>query len=221
MQTTTAEGFAAQVKIATDPAHRDAEGSEFMSQLLDGKLPAEAYVALLTQSWFIYRDLEAGGRALAGDPLAAPFLHDSLLREAALEQDLEFHLGADWRNKVTPLPATERYTARLREIAPSWPAGFVAHHYLRYLGDLSGGQIIRRIMERTYGYETDGVRFYIFDEIAKPKVFKDEYRAAMDALDLTADEKLQFIDEVSAAFTFNKDLFKELDGEVARMQAAE
>lgn len=221
MQMTTAEGFAAQVKVATDPAHRDAEGSEFMSQLLDGRLPAEAYIALLAQSWFIYRDLEAGGRALADNPLAAPFLHDGLLRETALEQDLEFHLGADWQSKITPLPATERYTARLREIAPGWPAGFVAHHYLRYLGDLSGGQIIRRIMERTYGYETDGVRFYIFDEIAKPKVFKDQYRAAMDALDLTDEEKQQFIDEVSAAFAFNKDLFKELDGEAARMQAAE
>ncbi|WP_024796359.1 heme oxygenase (biliverdin-producing) [Tomitella biformata] len=221
MQTKAPEGFAAQVKIATDPAHRDAEGSQFMSQLLAGELPAEAYVALLAQNWFIYRDLEAGGRALAGDAVAEPFLHDSLLRESALEQDLAFHLGEDWQDKVSALPATERYAARLREVSPSWPAGFVAHHYLRYLGDLSGGQIIRRIMERTYGYETDGVRFYIFDEIAKPKPFKDDYRAAMDALDLSEEDKLRFIDEVSAAFQFNKDLFVELDGVVAQMQAAE
>ena len=219
MQTKTPEGFAAQVKIATDPAHRDAEGSQFMSQLLDGALPAEAYVALLAQQWFIYRDLEAGGRALAGHPLVDPFLHDSLLREQALEDDLAFHLGAGWRDKVTALPATERYTARLRAVSPDWPAGYVAHHYLRYLGDLSGGQIIRRIMERTYGYDTDGVRFYIFDDIAKPKPFKDAYRAAMDALDLREEEKLRFIDEVGAAFNYNRDLFIQLDGEVARMQA--
>lgn len=221
MQTKAPEGFAAQVRIATDPAHSDAEGSQFMSQLLDGKLPAEAYIALLSQQWFIYRDLEASGRALAGNPVVDPFLHDSLLREAALEQDLEFHLGPEWRSKISALPATERYAARLREVSPEWPAGFVAHHYLRYLGDLSGGQIIRRIMERTYGYETDGVRFYIFDEIAKPKPFKDDYRAAMDALELSDDEKQRFIDEVSDAFAFNKALFVELDGEVARMRAAE
>ena len=219
MQTTIEPGFAAQVKAATDPAHRDAEGSQFMSQLLDGKLPREAYVALLSQQWFIYSALEAGGRGLADDPLVAPFLHDTLLRERALEQDLEFHLGAGWREQITPLPATERYTARLREVARTWPAGFVAHHYLRYLGDLSGGQIIRRIMERTYGFETDGVRFYIFDQIPKPKPFKDDYRAAMDALALDDDEKLRFIDEVSDAFRFNKNVFVELDGEVARMRA--
>lgn len=221
MQTKTAEGFAARVKIATDPAHQDAEGSQFMTQLLAGKLPAEAYIALLAQNWYIYRDLEASGRALAGNPLVEPFLHESLLRQAALEQDLEFHLGGDWRDKVSALPATERYAARLREVSPDWPAGFVAHHYLRYLGDLSGGQIIRRIVERTYDYETAGVRFYIFDDIAKPKPFKDDYRAALDALDLDEGEKVRFIDEVSAAFQLNKDLFVELDGEVARMQAAE
>ena len=218
MQTTIEPGFAAQVKAATDPAHRDAEGSQFMSQLLDGQLPREAYVALLSQQWFIYSALEAGGRNLAADPLVAPFLHDTLLREQALEQDLEFHLGAGWREQITALPATERYTDRLREVSTTWPAGFVAHHYLRYLGDLSGGQIIRRIMERTYGFETDGVRFYIFDQIPKPKPFKDEYRAAMDALELDDDEKLRFIDEVSDAFRFNKDVFAELDGEVARMR---
>lgn len=218
METTIEAGFAAQVKAATDPAHRDAEGAQFMSQLLDGKLPREAYVALLAQQWFIYSALEAGGRGLAGDPMVSPFLHDSLLRERALEQDLEFHLGTRWREQITALPATERYTARLREVSETWPAGFVAHHYLRYLGDLSGGQIIRRIMERTYGFETDGVRFYIFDGIAKPKPFKDDYRAAMDAMVLDDAEKLRFIDEVSDAFRFNKAVFSELDGEVARMR---
>ena len=219
MQTTIKPGFAAQVKSATDPAHRDAEGSQFMSQLLDGALPREAYVALLAQQWFIYASLEAGGRALADDPTVAPFLHDSLLREHALEQDLEFHLGTEWREKITELPATARYAARLREVAETWPAGFVAHHYLRYLGDLSGGQIIRRIMERTYGFDTDGVRFYIFDEIAKPKPFKDDYRAAMDAMVLDDAEKQRFIDEVSDAFRFNRAVFAELDGEVAQMRA--
>ena len=221
MQTITEPGFAARVKAATDPSHRDAEGSRFMSHLLDGKLPREAYVELLSQHWFIYRDLEAGGRALADSPVVVPFLHDALLREQALEQDLAFHLGDDWQDRITALPATERYAARLREVSSTWPAGFVAHHYLRYLGDLSGGQIIRRIMERTYGFETDGVRFYIFDEIPKPKPFKDDYRAAMDAIDLDEQEKQRFIDEVSAAVRFNKDLFVELDGEVARMQAGE
>lgn len=220
MQTKTIDSFAARVKAATDGAHTDAEGSQFMSQLLEGKLPVEAYIALLAQQWFIYRDLEESGRALADNELVAPFLHDSLLREKALELDLEFHLGEDWREKITALPATEAYAARLREVSPSWPAGFVAHHYLRYMGDLSGGQIICRIMQRTYGFESDGVRFYIFDEIAKPKPFKDDYRAAMDAMNLDADEEARFTNEVADAFAYNKGLFVALDGEVARMQAA-
>lgn len=204
------QGFAALVKSETDDAHRAAESSSFMSDLLGGALPEEAYVGLEAQSWFIYEGLEAGGRDLADDPVVAPFLDDALLREERLAQDLEFHLGAGWRTRIEMLPATARYVARLRAVARTWPVGFVAHHYLRYLGDLSGGQIIRTLMTRTYGYDTDGVRFYIFDAIEKPKRYKDAYRTKMDELDLSAAQKQQFIAEVEAAFLFNRDMFAEL-----------
>ncbi len=214
------EGLAALVKRSTDAAHRAAESSPFMSDLLDGALPEAAYVELEAQSWFLYRALEAGGRELAGDPLVAPFLDDALLRQDALEADLRHHLGDDWRARVTMLPATERYVARLAEVAAEWPAGFVAHHYLRYLGDLSGGQIIRTLMARAYGYDADGVRFYIFDGIAKPKPYKDDYRAKMDALPLSDQEVARFIAEVDAAFGLNRALFDELGERFTRSGAA-
>lgn len=217
--TTRADGLAALVKSRTDEAHRAAESSTFMAELLDGRLPEAAYIELEAQSWFIYRALEAGGRALAGDPLVAPFLDDAQLRLGGLEEDLRFHLGPDWRSRVAMLPSTERYAERIAEVAAAWPAGYIAHHYLRYLGDLSGGQIIRTKMARTYGYERDGVRFYIFDEIAKPKPYKDAYRAKMDALGLDEAETDRFIAEVSDAFRFNRDLFADLGGRFSRTEA--
>jgi heme oxygenase len=95
-------------------------------------------------------------------------------------------------------------------VAFDWPAGLVAHHYLRYLGDLSGGQIIRRLVGRAYGLDTDGVRFYVFDEIPKPKPFKDAYRAALDAVPWDEEEKARVVAEVSLAFRLNRDLFADL-----------
>jgi hypothetical protein len=56
---------------------------------------------------------------------------------------------------------------------------FFVHHYTRYLGDLSGGQAIGRILARTFGPENgDGTSFYRFDVVPKP--YEDAYRARLD-----------------------------------------
>lgn len=209
-----APAFSERIKSETDAAHRETEESRFIGALLGGELTTAGYTALLRQSYLIYTALEAAGRGHSDNELVRPFLSDDLLRVAALEADLEFLDGAAWREKVVALPSTQKYVERLEEVAFDWPAGFVAHHYLRYMGDLSGGQIIRRMLERAYGFETDGLRFYIFDGIPKPKPFKDAYRANLDSLDISAAEQQRFIDEVSLAFTFNGALFADLERDI-------
>lgn len=212
--TATTPGLAERIKTQTDAAHRRTEQSRFVGDLLGGKLTAAAHAALIAQTYLVYRTLEEAGRAHADHPVVAPFLGDELLRTAALEADLEFLLGADWRTKVTASPATQRYVDRLNEVAFDSAAGFVAHHYIRYLGDLSGGQIIRRMLERAYGYTTDGLRFYIFDRIDKPKPYKDAYRAKLDNAPLSAADQQQLIDEVNLAYALNEALFADLEADI-------
>lgn len=207
-------GFAERIKTQTDAAHRRTEQSRFVGDLLAGKLTPAAHAALIAQTYLVYRTLEDAGRTHAENRLVAPFLGDELLRTGALEADLEFLLGAQWRDQVVASPATQRYIDRLDEVAYDWPAGFVAHHYIRYLGDLSGGQIIRRMLERAYGYETDGLRFYIFDGIEKPKLYKDAYRAKLDSAPLSADEQQRIIDEVNLAYELNGALFADLEADI-------
>ncbi|WP_009473557.1 heme oxygenase (biliverdin-producing) [Rhodococcus sp. JVH1] len=212
-------GFAERIKAGTDAAHRETEQSRFVGALLAGELTSDGYAELLAQTYLVYRELEDAGRTHTGNPVASPFLHDELLRVPSLEADLEFLRGPSWRETVSALPATTRYVERLREVAYEWPAGFVAHHYIRYLGDLSGGQIIRRMLERAYGYTTDGLQFYIFDEIPKPKVFKDTYRAKLDAAPLTPEDQQRVIDEVNLAYRLNGDLFAALEADIDRYLA--
>ena len=206
--------FSERLKAETDAAHRETEQSGFVGALLGGKLTQAGLAALLGQTYLVYTSLEEAGRTHADNALVSPFLSDDLLRVAALEADLEFLIGENWREGLEAMPATERYVARLQEVGTDWPAGFVAHHYLRYMGDLSGGQIIRRMLERAYGLQTDGLRFYTFDGIPKPKPFKDAYRANLDALDITAEEQQKFIDEVNIAYRLNGDLFADLEGNI-------
>ncbi|CAM5347596.1 biliverdin-producing heme oxygenase [Streptomyces narbonensis] len=207
--------FSTLIRTASHEQHTEAETSSFMGDLLGGRLAVDAYARYTEQLWFVYRALEEGAEALREDPVAGPFIQAELFRTAALEQDLAHLRGADWRAGVSPLPATVAYAERVAECARDWPAGYVAHHYTRYLGDLSGGQIIRDKAERTWGFtrKGDGVRFYVFEEIGNPAAFKRTYRELLDGVNADDLEKQRIVDECKRAFAFNSAVFHQLGGE--------
>ncbi len=202
--------FSQALRERTRVDHGSSEGAAFMHDLMTGAGTRDDYIALVAQHYFIYDALETAAARMLHDPVAAVFITPKLTRLPAIESDLGFLLGDDWRSRVAPLPTTERYVARIREVGESWPGGFIAHHYTRYLGDLSGGQIIRTLMQRQFGFETNGVGFYLFAEIAKPREFKDVYRAQLDAVDWDDAERERVIDEVMLAYRFNTELFDDL-----------
>lgn len=190
--------------------HRRAEDSEYMRQLLGGQLDRDAYFALVGQLYFVYSALEDTARSLPAD--AQPFVMHELDRVDALERDLTFFYGTGWREKVLPLESTRVYDERLRTVAASWGAGFVAHHYTRYLGDLFGGQIIKRAVMAAYGLTAEeGVSFLTFPDIDRTKPFRDAYRALLDGAPWDDAEKLRLIEEVREAYRLNTALFAELD----------
>ncbi|MEV0371558.1 biliverdin-producing heme oxygenase [Streptomyces sp. NPDC050636] len=204
--------FSAVIRTASHEQHTEAENSSFMSDLLGGKLGVSAYRRYTEQLWFVYRALEDASESLAQDPVAGPFIRPELARTAELERDLAHLGGASWHMGLEPLPATAAYADRVAVCARDWPAGYVAHHYTRYLGDLSGGQIIRGTAEKTWGFarKGDGVRFYVFEDIANPAAFKREYRELLDALPVDDLEKQRVVDECKRAFALNTAVFREL-----------
>lgn len=203
--------FSQALRERTWSSHGDSEGATFMKDLMTGAGTREDYVALVAQHFFIYEALEAAAEQFASDPVAAAFISPQLTRMPALTQDLEFLLGADWRSAITPVPTTVRYVERINEIAAEgWAGGFIAHHYTRYMGDLSGGQAIGRLMQRHFGFDTNGVGFYLFDQIASPKEFKETYRDQLDAVAWSPEERERVISEVIAAYRFNTELFVDL-----------
>jgi heme oxygenase len=202
--------FSQALRERTWTGHSDSEGAGFMTDLMSGKGSRDDYIALVAQHYFIYEALEAAADRMKNDPVAAAFISPKLTRLPAIEEDLRFLIGEDWRDQISPLPTTERYVRRINEVAATWNGGFIAHHYTRYLGDLSGGQIIRTLMQRQFGFETNGVGFYLFGDIAKPKEFKETYRAQLDAVDWDDAERDRVIDEVMVAYRFNTELFLDL-----------
>lgn len=201
----TLERFSIRLRAATRTDHSDNEHSAYMSALLDGRLAREQYAALVGQLYFVYDLLEQAADRMRQDAVAASFDLPGLRRREALKADLEFYYGPDWAERVQANDATRRYCDRLREVCFDWPGGFVAHHYTRYLGDLSGGQAIATLVTRTYGLsDDDGVRFYRFAE--KPKHLKDRYRQLLDEAPWDEPERARIIEEVKVAYRLNAEL---------------
>jgi heme oxygenase (biliverdin-producing, ferredoxin) len=202
--------FSLALRERSSGAHSGSESAGFMADLINGSGTREDYIALVAQHWFIYEALEAATERMLHDPVASVFISDKLTRLPAIEADLAFLIGADWRERIAPLPTTQRYVERIRAVGATWAGGFVAHHYTRYLGDLSGGQFIGRLMQRRYGFDTNGIGFYLFADIADPKAFKDVYREQLDGAPWDDAEKERVIDEVLLAYRFNTELFEDL-----------
>jgi len=213
-QTLTAARFSERIRTATWGQHGDAESSPYMDALMDGRLDRDQYAALVGQLWFVYRELEATAGTWAGDTIVAAFLDERLDRRSRLEADLAVLLGAGWRSSLAALPETEAYVARLEEVGASWGLGLVAHHYTRYLGDLSGGQFIGRVVREVYGLDRDrGASFYAF-EIPEPGAWKESYRRRLDELELDEAEAARTIDEVREAYRLNTELLAGLGRQV-------
>jgi heme oxygenase len=89
----------------------------------------------------------------------------------------------------------------------------VGHHYTRYIGDLSGGQILKKIAQKAMNLgEHDGLRFYEFDSIPDEKGFKVNYRAVLDGLPIDQATADRIVAEANEAFHCNMQMFQELEG---------
>ena len=200
-------GLAARLREATTPEHRDTENRGFITRLMGGELTLAAYTAYLAQYAYVYRALETR-TPQAGDP---EFLADlGLIRTPSIEADLE-NLGVtDLEAQHPVLPATADYVAHLKGIEANDLPRYVAHHYTRYLGDLSGGQAIAALVARHYGATPEQLAFYRFETIDSPVHYKRTYRDGLDALGFTEEQEATLIAEAKAAFMFNAAIFEAL-----------
>lgn len=211
MSATPTRTFSEELREGTAIEHERAESSPFVAALVDGRLPIEDFVRLVRQLYVVYSSLEA---VVAGcdDPDLAPLLAPELARAGALADDLDHLAGPDWSAAFPVLAQTSAYADRIREVGTASRGGLLAHHYVRYLGDLSGGQILGRIVARVYELpEGRGTSAYHFAEIESPKRFKDVYRARVDALPWTDAERSRVVDEAIVAFQCNRAIFEALE----------
>tara|TARA_B100000614_G_scaffold83156_1_gene74627 strand:+ start:7844 stop:8593 length:750 start_codon:yes stop_codon:yes gene_type:complete len=199
--------FSKEIKEGTKVSHTAAENTGFVSNFLSGVISKENYRKLVANFYFVYQALEKEIDKNKEHPAIAPIAFDQLKRVDSLAKDCEYFYGSDWKKTVSPSAAAKQYIARIEEVEPEL---LVGHHYTRYLGDLSGGMILKNIAQKALNLYDGGLDFYKFEEIPHPKIFKDKYRKALDSLPLKSSEKNNVIVEANYAFRLNMYMFNEL-----------
>jgi heme oxygenase len=214
--------------------HAAAESSAFVTDLVAGRPSAAGYLAYLRRLRVVYGALERALDRCRDHPVVAAVDDRGLRRLAALDADLR-HWSDDAPPGPAPAgparapgdatgagtaetvgsPAAQAYRSRI-EAARRAPHLLVAHHYTRYLGDLSGGQVLARALRRGFpdrSFAGGGLAFYSFDQIAAPVPWKRAYRERLDGLRVDAGQDAAMLAEVRAAFRLNHALLDEVAAE--------
>lgn len=195
-----------RLRDETRVVHRNAERGRFLRRLLRGDLPGAVYVAWLAALTRVYTTLEAGLDLQRAHPALAPFPWQGLRRGEALTRDLAALAGPDWLEHVARDRLADAYVEHL---TGAGPLTLLAHAYVRYLDDLSGGQILRDAVAR---FAPDAVAFYTFDRLAGPVQERHLFRTRIDALDLSPRDEAFVVAEAVAAVALNTALLAAVDG---------
>jgi heme oxygenase (biliverdin-producing, ferredoxin) len=194
-------GLADRLQERTAALHREAERSGFFRAMLQGRASREGYALFLFNLLPAYRELERrleGGRG--GDAAASALALTALYRSAAIEADLRALCGGEEGQRPPLLSEGAAY--RDRVAAAAGGGRLLAHAYVRYLGDLNGGRILRRVLARAPGLEPEALGFYDFPGVADADRFAASCRAAVDRVEL-GDAEPAALDEACAAFELN------------------
>ncbi|KAI0786230.1 heme oxygenase, partial [Abortiporus biennis] len=220
------------LKTGTAAAHEKAEHSQGAGWLTRGELDREEYVRFLMMLYHVYDTLERALDKHAANSVLQPTYNPSLLaRTPSISSDIAYLLQtpeSSWQShpihvelQSSPPGPFAAYKSRLQELADSQdPSPLLAHAYVRYLGDLSGGQFIRRRLAKSYNLEDgSGLSFYDFRQLGGTgsstmgdmKKIKDWYREGMDAgVGDNDDAKAALLEEANVAFELNSGLFTTL-----------
>lgn len=196
--------LSARLRESTRELHTRAERSGFVQGMLRGRVSREGYALFARNLLPAYEAMEQGMERLADSPVLGPLAQRSVYRAAALEADLCGLAGPSWRQSLPVLAAARLYVDRIAAVAADGNGErLLAHAYVRYMGDLNGGQVLARLLARTLGLDAATLSFYDFPGIGDLGAFKARYREQIDA---AADEIVDadaVVAEATEAFALN------------------
>ena len=125
------------LKELTSEQHRAAEQTRFMQALIKKELPPEVWTNFIYQKWIIYKLIEGLGGAYCGLNKVL-----GIFRAFLLYRDFKELAPI---GKFEMAPSTDAYYRYLLNLG-NQPEKIWAHIYVWHMGDLYGGQMIKRLV---------------------------------------------------------------------------
>lgn len=187
-------------------AHHQAEGMGFSKALLAGEATPLQLAALIRALAPAYGLLEQQAPELAAALGAREIPWAVLARRTALEHDTA---------KLATLPATPPSAAaaawleRLALLAREAPHRLLAHVYVRYGGDLSGGQqLAAQAQAILSAHGLPPLEFWAFSQPIA--TLKQQLHDGFESLDLSDAQEEELLEESEQAFLLTQRLLAEL-----------
>jgi len=176
MQTTS-------LRELTNEKHKRAERSKLVHRMLKGAMTEKQYYEYLSNQLMAYYILESyADYKKLFDGI------ESIKRTTNISNDLRELEQKHGFETIMITDATKRYIDYIQDISAD-PDKLLAHIYVRHMGDLSGGQIIKR-------YVPGSGTYYDFSEDVN--VLKEKLRSKLN--DLMAEEANKCFDMIYEMF---------------------
>jgi heme oxygenase len=185
------------IKELTWEHHKNAERQEFAKLLISGNIHPDMYATYLWNQHKKYDILEA---MLDVNNL---FVEVGDIRRKLL---IEADIAELWKHKEEPqlVPSTHEYIEHMRTIMTD-PEKLIAHMYVLYMGDLSGGQMIKKKIPgagRMYDFNADvkevkeKIRAIVTDEMAEEAkwVFESSTKLFQELMELDIERTVESSD---------------------------
>ena len=187
-------------------AHRRAEGMALSRQMLAGEASPRQIAGLMRALSPAYRLLETLTPSIAKAFNSSAIPWTDLSRAAAFNHDLStFSCSL----QTPPSAASQEWQRQIRLLIAENPHRLLAHVYIRYGGDLSGGQALGRQVNHTL--QLAGYRSLIFWEFPRSvSLLKEQFHQGFEQLQLTEQQDMDLLDETENAFHLTQSLLSEL-----------
>ncbi|MBX3214271.1 MAG: biliverdin-producing heme oxygenase [Labilithrix sp.] len=189
-------------------AQRLAGSTRMARAFFQGTLTAQTYAEGLARLYPVYATIESVLASVGRDDRLNAFDLPDVFRARAILADLRYF-------GVAPEPirpgASVAYFEHVRRLADESPTLLVAHAYVRYMVDLTGARIARRLAQRVLQLPPrEGLAYLSFPAIAKPDGFREDFRRRLDAFPRDRAEALGIVGEATIACALDRELASEL-----------
>ena len=202
-------GLADEMKRETASQHRLAERSGIIADILNQSVSFTHYVLYVRNLASVYRAIEAPVYVHTNfehDISINHFLDKRLERTPHLERDLDNLVGRKVWQLLPILPATRKYVSHINDTKYTLPIAMVGHFYVRYLGDLNGGQVLQRLLKEKLDLDDQCTNFYRFTKIKNLPQYRSYYRNMINSINVDTNSTEKIVSTATQAFQFNIDL---------------